>query len=255
MQFLINIRTTVSESTEDHSVFSEFTSDDYSETENSSESIQATTESTKSFQHLQMLHPVCIFDYSVSQSSNMPPPASSYPDSSDPSITQNREFPFQKSPYHGFPSSNYMQLQANTMQFIPGFGYAGNLPQAQPAEQGPMGSGASKVSPITLDQQSMAKTPYFCGYMSLPILHFSSISDTLQSDRSSVDKAKDSPPEEPRKLFQKDGTIVSQDYSGINDMSWILRNDSFKVSIISLFFFLVLLTTYVCYGNFKFKLN
>ncbi|XP_029664997.1 serine protease nudel-like [Formica exsecta] len=203
----------VSESTEDHSVFSEFTSDDYSETENSSESIQATTESTKSFQHLQMLHPVCIFDYSVSQSSNMPPPASSYPDSSDPSITQNREFPFQKSPYRGFPSSNYMQLQANTMQFIPGFGYAGNLPQAQPAEQGPMGSGASKVSPITLDQQSMAKTPYFCGYMSLPILHFSSISDTLQSDRSSVDKAKDSPPEEPRKLFQKDGTVVSQDYS------------------------------------------
>ncbi|XP_050451697.1 serine protease nudel-like isoform X3 [Cataglyphis hispanica] len=198
----------VSESTENHSVFDEFTSDDHSEEK--SESIQATSESTESFQHVQMLptmlHPVCIYDYSASQSSNMP---SSYPESSNPSITPNREFPFQKSPYRGFPSSNYMQLQANTMQFIPGFSYAGNLPQAQSAEQG-MRSATSNVSPISLNQQP--KTPYFCGYMSLPILHFSSISDTLQSDRSSVDK-KDSPPGEPRKLFQKDGTIVSQDYS------------------------------------------
>lgn len=215
MQFSKDICTIVSESTENHSVFDEFTSDDHSE---KSESIQATSESTESFQHVQMLptmlHPVCIYDYSVSQSSNMP---FSYPESSNPSITQNREFPFQKSPYRGFPSSNYMQLQANTMQFIPGFSYAGNLPQVQPAEQGPTNSATSNVSPISLNQQP--KAPYFCGYMSLPILHFSSISDTLQSGRSSVDKTKDSPPGEPRKLFQKDETIVSQDYSGISVMS------------------------------------
>lgn len=242
MQFLKDIRTIVSESTENHSVFSEFTSDDHSETENSNDSTQATSESTESFQHVQMLptmlHPVCIYDYSVSQSSNMPSPASPYSESSDPSITQNREFPFQKLPYRGFPSSNYMQLQANTMQFIPGFSYAGNLPQAQSAEQGSTGNAASNVSPISLNQQSMAKTPYFCGYMSLPILHFSSISDTLQSGRSSVDKTKDSPPGEPRKLFQKDGTIVSQDYSGISVMSWIFRDDFFKMFDLSLSFFI-----------------
>ncbi|KMQ94784.1 serine protease nudel-like protein [Lasius niger] len=211
----------VSGSSEDHSVFSKFTSDDRSETENSSEPIQATSESTKSFQQLQMLptmlHPVCIFDYSVSQSSNMSFPGTAffYPDSFDPSIMQNREFPFQKPPYQGSPSSNYMQLQANTMQFMPGFGYADNPAQAQPAGQsaGLTGSAASNASPITLNQQPMARKPYFCGYMSLPTLHFPSISDTLQSGRTSADKVKDSLLGEPQKLSQRDGTVILQDYS------------------------------------------
>ncbi|XP_011256317.2 serine protease nudel isoform X3 [Camponotus floridanus] len=208
--------TTINGSTKDHSVFSKFTSDDRSETKNSSEQpIQATSESTKSFQQLQMLptmlHAVCIYDYSVNQSSNMPFPAFFYPDSSDPSIMQNHKFPFPKSSYRGSPPSNYMQLQTNTMQFMPRFGYAGNLPQTQVARQDTGLTGSTpNVSPI--NQQPMEK-PYFCGYMSLPILHLSSISDTLPSGRFSVDNVKDSPPEGPRKLFQKDGTVISQDDS------------------------------------------
>lgn len=173
----------------------------------------------------------------------MPSPAFFYPDSSDPSM-QNRKFPFPKSSYRGSPPSNYMQLQANTMQFMPGFGYASNLPQTQVARQdtGLTGS-TSNVSPI--NQQPMEKTPYFCGYMSLPILHLSSISDTLPSGRFSVDNVKDSPPEGPRKLFQKDGTVISQDDSGKRSIM-----DSFKVFNLSLLSFLASLTTLVCYFKF-----
>lgn len=182
--------------------------------QNSSEQPIATSESTKSFQQLQMLstmiHPVCI--YSVNQSSNFPSSVFFYPNSSDSFVMQNLNFPFQKSSYRGSPPSNYMQLQENTMQFMPGFSNVGNLPQTQLAGQdtGPTGS-TSNISPIS---QQPEKTPYFCGYMSLPILHLPSISDTLQSGRFSVDNVKDSSPKESRKLFQKDGTVISQDDSG-----------------------------------------
>lgn len=153
-------------------------------------------ESTKPSQQLQMLYPVCIFDYSVSQSSAF----TFYPNSSDPSATQNRELPFQKPLHQGAPSSNYMQLQANPMQFIPEFGYAGNQRQAQPAGQSTdlTRSDPSNVSPMT-------RKPYFCGYMSLPTLHFPSISNTLQSDRFFANKMKDSSPEE---TFPKAGTAA-----------------------------------------------
>ncbi|XP_072746689.1 serine protease ndl [Anoplolepis gracilipes] len=202
----------VSGSTEGYSDYNEFTSNDRIETKDNSEPIQVTSESTKSFEQSQMLptmlHPVCIFaDYSINPSSNVPSSASFPPDSSNRSIAQN-EFPFQKLLYQGPPLSNYVQLQANTMQFVPRFGYANNLPQTQLTEQGTnlTGSTASNLSPI--NQQPM--TPYFCGYMSLPILHFSSMSDTLQSGRSSVDKVKDSPS---GKFSQRDGTVILQDYS------------------------------------------
>lgn len=173
----------------------------------------------------------------------MPSPAFFYSDSSDSSIMQNRKFPFQKSSYRGSPPSNYMQLQANTMQFMPRFGYAGNPSQAQLTGQATGLTGSTpNVSPI--NQQPMERKPYFCGYMSLPILPFPSISDTLQSGRSSVDKMKDSPSEEPRKLFQKDGTVISQDDSGNRNIM-----DSFKVFDLSLLSFLVL-RILVCYLKF-----
>lgn len=152
------------------------------------------------------------------------------PDSSDSSIMQNRKFPFQKSSYQGSPPLNYMQLQANTMQFMPRFGYADNPSQTQLGGQ-TIGFTESTPNVSPINQQPMERTPSFCGYMSLPILSFPSISDALQPSffrRSSVDRMMDSPSGEPRKLFQKNGNIISQDSGNRNIM------DSFKVVDLSL---------------------
>jgi len=186
---------------------------DHLQTKDNNKLIPVTTESTKSFQQLTatmwtMPHPVCFFGY-PDQSSNMLLSPAFYPGSSS---TQGRGFPFQNSLYQGSSSPN-MQIQANTLQFLPRFNYAGSLPQLT-GQEGidptglAMGSNAPPVFSLnqqstTMSQQPIANMPYFCGYMSLPTIPigFPPIPSTSQSDRSAELK---NLPKQSQELSQKD---------------------------------------------------
>ncbi|XP_071642079.1 serine protease ndl [Temnothorax longispinosus] len=211
-----------SKSMENQRDYEQFMSADQFQKDNG-KSIPVTTESTKSFQQLQptptmwtMPHPVCFFGQYPGQSSNTPlsPVSAFYP--GPISSAQSRGFPFLNPPNQGSSSPNYMQVQANTVQFMPRLNYVGNL--AQPGQDvGPTGPAMSAMSnhapafslnqqPTAMSQQPIANMPYFCGYISLPTIRFPPIPGTSQSNRS-VDEAKDLP-RESEKLPQKYGVIT-----------------------------------------------
>lgn len=190
--------------------YKQFMPADQFQTKDNVKPISVTAESTKSFQQLQltpttwtMPHPVCFFGQYPSQSSNVPSPALSpasafYP---GPSFAQNRGFPFQTPLHQDSLSPNYMQVQANTVQFLPRLNYASNLAQPTGQGVGPTGPAMSNAptfslnqQPTAMSQQSAANMPYFCGYISLPTIRFPPIPGTSQSDRS-ADEAKDLPNE------------------------------------------------------------
>jgi len=203
---------------ENHHDNKQFMPTDHFQIKDNGKPIPIAVESTKSFQQLQltpttwtMPHPICFFGY-PGQSSNMPlsPESAFY---SSPSSMQYHGFPFQNPLHQGF-SPNYMQVQANMpMPFMSRLNYAGNLPQSISQAIGPTGPAMPNTPIFSLNQQStamsqqpIANMPYFCGYMSLPTVHFPPISDTSQSDHS-VDEAKDLP-KESRKLPHEVGVIT-----------------------------------------------
>ncbi|KAL6265616.1 hypothetical protein P5V15_002410 [Pogonomyrmex californicus] len=150
-------------------------------------------------------HPVCFFG-NPDQSFKTPVSGVFYPAPFGPSSGQSRGFPFQN--HQDSTSPNYKQEQTNTMQFLPKVNYVGNLAQPRGQGIGPTGPGMSNAPISSLNQQPIANMPYFCGYISLPTVHFSSSPDT--SDRS-ADKAKDLP-EGSRKLPQENEFITRQSY-------------------------------------------
>ncbi|XP_011695705.1 PREDICTED: serine protease nudel isoform X2 [Wasmannia auropunctata] len=192
--------------------------------------------STKSFQQLQlnpttwsMPHPVCFFGYPGQPAAGVPAslsPASSaafYPASSS-SAAQGRGFSFQNPSSHQAspPLLPNMQVQANTVQFLPGRpNYVGGLAPPTGPGVGPTGPAVSNfpsIFPLNQQQpavmsqpqqQPVANMPYFCGYMSLPTIRFPPIPGTSQFDRS-ADEAKDSLLKESQKL-PHGGVIVRPD--------------------------------------------
>lgn len=235
-----------------HNYDQQIMSADRFQTKDNSRPIPVTAESTKSFQQLQltpttwtMPHPVCFFSY-PGQSSSMPfsPASAFYPGFSS---AQSRGFPFLNSFQQGSLPPNYMQVQANTVQFLPRFNYAGSL--AQPTGQGigPTGPAMSnspmfplnqQPSAMSQPQQPIANTPYFCGYMSLPTIRFPPIPGTSQSDRS-ADEAKDLL-KESRRLLQEDGVITQQNDLRKRSFADFLRGLTFKL------FYHFFLLTYSC---------
>lgn len=206
---------------ENHHDYEQFMSANHFQAKDNDKSIPVTAESTKSFQQLQltptmwtMPHPVCFYGQYPSQSSNVPSPALSpasafYPGPS----AQNRGLPFQNSLHQDSSPPNYMQVQANTVQFLPRFNYASNLAQPTGQGVGPTGPAMSNAPAFSLNQQStamsqqqVANMPYFCGYISLPTIRFPPIPGTSQSDRS-ADEAKDLP-KESEKLFPSYDVIL-----------------------------------------------
>lgn len=175
----------------------------YFQTKDDDKPIPVTTENTKIFQQIGptptmwTTHPVCFFGQYSGQSSYMSlPPATAH---SGLSSAQDNGFPFQNPLHQDSSPLNYIQIQANTMQFLPRFNYISNLAQPTGQGTGPMGPAMSNAPTFALNQQSsamsqqpVANMPYFCGYMSLPIIRFPPISGTSQSDRS-VDEAKNTP--------------------------------------------------------------
>lgn len=198
--------------------YERFMSANHFQTKDNGKPIPVTAESTKSFQQLQltpttwtMPHPVCFFGQYPGQSSYTPlsPASASY---SGLSSGQGSGFPFQNPLHQGSSPPSYMQVQANTVQFLPRFNYASNL--AQPTGQGigPTGPAMSNAptfalnqQPSAMSQQPVANMPYFCGYISLPTIRFPPIPGTSQSDRS-VDEAKDSPKESGKLSQEYDAT-------------------------------------------------
>ncbi|XP_020300166.1 serine protease nudel-like [Pseudomyrmex gracilis] len=136
-------------------------------------SIEPIAESTK-LQQLNSstwtVHPVCFFGSPNQPTVKQMSPGSFYPNLSGSFSSQSRAFPFQY-PLQDFsaPSST------NTAQFLPKFGYAGNLT--------PTGQSSTITSnvpitkpfvsqPIAESEQPTVGTPYFCTYMSLPTFSF-----------------------------------------------------------------------------------
>ncbi|EZA50647.1 Serine protease nudel [Ooceraea biroi] len=171
---------------------------------------QAIAENTKSFQELQLTptwttHPVCFFGY-PGQLSNKPLPAgfTPYMPPFVPSA-QDQGFPSQTSFRHTAPQPNYMQVQAQTVQFLPR-NDARNRMQTQPIAQGVGPTGPAMLNapifpmnqqPIStpqhspeMFQQSGTDVPYFCTNMPIPTYNFPLIPSTSHSSRSSnVDEA------------------------------------------------------------------
>ncbi|XP_036149068.1 serine protease nudel [Monomorium pharaonis] len=184
--------------------YEQFMSTNHFQAKNSSKPLPVTAESTKSYQQLQSNptiwtrpHPVCFFTPYPAQSANTPlsPASAFYPSSTS---GQSRGFPFQN--LQSSSSPNYMQVQANTVQFLPRFNYAANLAQPTGQGVGPTGPAMSNAPIFPLNQQptpgmsEQPNMPYFCGYISLPSIRFPPIPDTSQSDRS-ADETKDLPKE------------------------------------------------------------
>ncbi|XP_011872575.1 PREDICTED: serine protease nudel [Vollenhovia emeryi] len=192
--------------------YKQFTSANSFKAENNGKPIPAIAENTKTFQQLQpnfttwsVPQLVCFFNQYSGQFSNAP--ASSAPASSAPAFypdfspAQSHGSPFQNPFRPDFSSPNYMQVQANTVQLPPRFNYADGPAQPTGPGIGPAGSAMSNVPSFSLNQQptamlqqSVANAPYFCSYISLPIIRFPPIPGTSQSDRS-ADEAKNLPKE------------------------------------------------------------
>lgn len=233
---------TGSRSAESHRSYEQFMSANHFQTKDN-KPIPITVESTEPYQQLQlnptmwtMPHPVCFFGQYSAQSANTPlsPASAFYPGSSS---GQSRGFPFQNP--QGSSSPNYMQVQANTVQFLPRFNYAASLAQPTGQGVGPTGPAMSNApnapiiplnqQPTGMSQQPIANMPYFCGYISLPTIRFPPIPGTSQSDRS-ADEAKDLLKESQEPLLE-DGVVTQ-----INPRERSFKNfheNSFKLSYLS----------------------
>jgi len=156
-------------------------------TDKNKENHQTIMESTKSLQELQLTptmwtQPICFFNY-PGQSSNKPPGAMPYVGPFVPSAPQDQGFP-QASFRHTSPSQpNYMQVQAQTVQFLPRSNLDNRL-QAQGI--GPTGPTTLNVPIYPMNQQqSGTDMPYFCTYIPIPTYNLPPIAGMSQSSRSS----------------------------------------------------------------------
>lgn len=182
------------------------------------ENHQAIAESIKSFQELQLTptawttQPVCFFGY-PGQLFNKPSSAGITPYTGSfvpPSALQDQRSPSQSSFRQTSPSQpNYMQVQAQTVQFLPRNNVGNRMP-TQPTAQGIGPTGPAMMNgpyfpmsqqPIPMLQQpaslfnrpsetssqpgSGLDIPYFCTYISMPTYNFPPIPGTSQSSRSS----------------------------------------------------------------------
>lgn len=161
-------------------------------------------------------HPVCFYGYPGQSNNNKPGQnqAYYYPSSSGSSSTQHRPtfqngFAFGQTANSPLPS--YIQVQAQSVQISPRLNYMGSaIPSQQSIQQGvgPTGPAtAANIPTFSGNQQTgtsalsstggaaLSNTPYFCTYISLPILKFPSMTGMPQYNRYSVDKG-DNPVEQ-----------------------------------------------------------